>query len=87
MRHQPIEAAPWELEAARRREVIESDFGAPHAAYRMDHERRSSATAGTIRRLASWAAALAQGNGPAPAPRTDHAAACQQGARAIGPSS
>ena len=28
MRNQPTD--PWEVEAARRREVIESDFGAPH---------------------------------------------------------
>ena len=28
MRTQPTD--PWEVEAARRREVIESDFGAPH---------------------------------------------------------
>jgi hypothetical protein len=28
MRYQPTD--PWEVEAARRREVIESDFGAPH---------------------------------------------------------
>ena len=29
MRNQPIES--WEIEAARRREVIESDFGSRHA--------------------------------------------------------
>ena len=30
MRNKPIEVSPWEVEAARRREVIEADFGAPH---------------------------------------------------------
>ena len=29
MRNQPIEATAWEVEAARRREVVEADFGAP----------------------------------------------------------
>jgi len=29
MRHQPFAATPWEVEAARRREVVEADFGAP----------------------------------------------------------
>lgn len=30
MRNKPIDVSPWEVEAARRREVIEADFGAPH---------------------------------------------------------
>ncbi len=89
MRNQPIEAAPWELEAARRREVIESDFGAPHAQHRADREHRSAAAAAVrpIRRLATWVAAFGRTDQPAPVTRIDHNAGCQPGVQAIRPGS
>ena len=50
MRNQPTD--PWEVEAARRREVIESDFGTPH---QLTDGVQTTALAGPI---ASWIAGL-----------------------------
>lgn len=89
MRNHPIEAAPWELEAARRREVIQSDFGAPRAQHRIDRDEtlRPGAVASHIRRLAGWVAALARADGPGPVARIDHESGCQPGVHAVRPGS
>ena len=86
MRNQPIEATSWESEAARRREVIEADFGAPHAQHRIDHVTRPEA-AGPLRRIATWVAAFARADGQAAAGRVDRDAACQPGIHAVIPGS
>jgi hypothetical protein len=86
MRNQPIEATPWESEAARRREVIEADFGSPHAHHRIDHVTRSQAI-GPLRRIATWVATFARTNGQAAAGRVDLDAACQPGIHAVRPGS
>ena len=56
MRNKPIEVSPWEVEAARRREVVEADFGAPHTSQREGTDGvRTTALVGPI---VSWIASL-----------------------------
>jgi hypothetical protein len=86
MRTQPIEATPWEMEAARRREVIASDFGAsrePSA----DPRARSIRRIGHVRRLAAMIRTLARAGSGTPASRVDRSAGCQPRVGAIEPGS
>jgi hypothetical protein len=56
MRNQPRDA--WEMEAARRREVIESDFGAPHRSQPMPEETDGVETVVVPGPLATWIAGI-----------------------------
>lgn len=86
MRNQPIEATPWEMEAARRREVIASDFGASPK-WSADPRARSIRRIGPVRRLAAVIRALARAGSGAPAGRVDRSAGRQPGVGAIEPGS
>lgn len=54
MRNQPTDA--WEVEAARRREVIESDFGAPHRSQLAHEEKDDVQTTVLAGPFANWIA-------------------------------
>ena len=86
MRKQPIEATAWEVEAARRREVIEADFGVAQEP-RADRGSRSERGTDPIRRLASWIAALARADGGTAANRVDHGPGCRPRVGVIEPGS
>ena len=81
MRHQPIDA--WEVEAARRREVIESDFGATSRSRRATSQPDTAES--TARRLVSWIAAFGGGHPMPSGHRAEPAATCQHGLGATTP--
>ena len=56
MRNQPRDA--WEVEAARRREVIESDFGAPHRSQPRPEEMDGVESMMLAGPLATWIAGI-----------------------------
>jgi hypothetical protein len=87
MRNHPIEATSWESEAARRREVIESDFGAPHAHHQPDRGPRSEIEGGQLRRLATWFTTVVRRDGQVANGRVDHDPGCQPGMHAVRPGS
>ena len=86
MRNQPIEATPWEVEAARRREVIAADFGATPESV-ADRRTRSVRWVGPVRRLAATVGALATAGSRVPVGRVDRSAGCQPGIGAVEPGS
>jgi hypothetical protein len=86
MRNQPTHATPWEVEAARRREVIETDFGAAREA-RSDRVSRSRKGMGTARRFATWITGLTPTGGGKSTNRVERAPGCQPGVGAIEPGS
>jgi len=86
MRYQPIEATPWEVEAARRREVIAADFGAPPEPV-TEPRARSGRRFGPFRRLAAMIGVLAPAGSGAPVGRVDRSVSCQPGIGAIEPGS
>jgi hypothetical protein len=86
MRHQPIEATAWEIEAARRREVIEADFAAAHER-REDRESRDGARTGRVGRIAGWIAAVRRVDNSPSSHLVDRASGCQPGVRATEPGS
>ena len=83
MRNQPIE--PWEVEAARRRELVKADFGGRHAK-RPDNASQMVATddRGRLFRLVS---ALRPAPGPTASRRIERSSACHPRAGAIEPGS
>jgi hypothetical protein len=86
MRNGPIDVTAWELEAARRREVIKADFVVTHEPLEARRPRPGRGPA-PLRRLAGWVAALAQGNTSPSGNRVDRASGCQQSVGAIEPGS
>jgi hypothetical protein len=81
MRNGPIDATAWELEAARRREVVEGDFGGSHRTRADEASPRRAAN--PVRRIAGWFAAITrpdQVDSTAPVERTP---GCQPGVTAI----
>ena len=82
MRNQPIES--WELEAARRREIVEADFGGRHAT-RPDDWSRTVADRDRGR-LFRWMSALTPPRSQDPA-RIEGSAACHPRVGAIEPGS
>jgi hypothetical protein len=80
MRNGPIDATAWELEAARRREVVEGDFGGSRGT-RAGASLRSDAN--PVRRIAGWFAAITRPNQVEPAARADRTPGCQPGVTAI----
>jgi hypothetical protein len=82
VRDQPFDTTFWELEAARRREVIESHFGIAYE-LRASRGSRSEGTLDPVRRLVGWIAALARGGGAASTNRVDRVPGCQHGLGAI----
>ena len=79
MRDHPIETAAWEAEAARRREVIQADFGTSR--------HPAGAQTNILGRLASWVAALTRSDGQAETSGDDRQPACEPGFRATNPGS
>jgi hypothetical protein len=86
MRNGPIDATAWELEAARRREVVEADFVSAHGPHEA-RRPRPEVGAAPLRRLAGWVAALDLGNTSSSGDRVDRASGCQQSVGAIEPGS
>jgi len=86
MRNQPIDATAWEVEAARRREVIETDFGAARES-RSDRVSRSRNGMGAARRFATWITGLTQAGGGKSTNGVERAPGCQAGVGAIEPGS
>ena len=82
MRNQPIES--WEIEAARRREVIESDFGGRHVT-RPDDGSPMVAD-GDRGRLSRWISALTPTRGERAEP-IEGSSACHPRVGAIEPGS
>ena len=80
MRNGPMDATAWELEAARRREVVEGDFSGSRGT-RDDASPRSAANPG--RRIAGWFAAITRQDQAEPAARVDRTHGCQPGVSAI----
>jgi hypothetical protein len=80
MRNGPIDATAWALEAARRREVVEGDFGGSRAT-RADASSRRAAN--TVRRVAGWFAAVTRPDQVVPTARADRTPGCQPGVTAI----
>lgn len=86
MRDQPIAPTPWEMEAARRREVIAADFGA-RTERPAEPRARSVGRIGPIRRVTALISAIARTGDRASASHVDRSAACQPGIGAVEPGS
>lgn len=82
MRNGPIDATAWEFEAARRREVVEGDFGGSRG-MRADSTPRSAAN--PVRRIAGRFAAITRRDQVEPTARVDRTPGCQPGVTAIEP--
>ena len=81
MQNGPIDATAWELEAARRRELVEAEFGATRE-LRHDSEP-GQRDAHPIRSFASWVAATLRRDQGTPAAGADRTPTCQPGVTAI----
>ena len=81
MRNQPIES--WELEAARRREIVEADFGGRRATRPDESRTVADSDRG---RLFRWMSALTPPRSQDPA-RIEGSAACHPRVGAIEPGS
>ncbi len=77
MRNQPIETDAWEMEARRRREVIEADFGVMHEV--PADGAATNTAADSVRRFATWIAGFGQSDPGVSSERVEHAAPCRSG--------
>jgi hypothetical protein len=81
MRHGRIDATAWELEAARRREVVEADFGGSRGTRADDASPVSAAN--RVRRVAGWFGAVIRPDQVASTARVDRTTGCQPGVSAV----
>ena len=69
---------PWEIEAARHREVVASDFGTGRISRSPDTSRRHDG-AGIVARFAGWVSAAGRSTNGTSTGHEIHAAPCSQG--------